>query len=186
MLNFQTISASKFLNQILIIFKNIASSTVENFFLTPSYREPQLSHSAITLFFYKKHFSLREMCSYSELSGPYFSTFGLNTERYAASLPIQSECGKIRTRKTPNTDTFYAVFINNARLKLAKKIKRNPRNIWRLNFCYLKYIRYLHLLYHPKIIGDVLKNVQKQVRLFKSGYMINDNENKVEIEKLTT
>ena len=27
------------------------------------------------------------------------------------SLCIQSECGKIRTRKTPNTDTFYAVVI---------------------------------------------------------------------------
>ena len=70
--------------------------------------------------------------------------------------------------------------------EIGKKIKPNPSNILRLNFCYLKFIRYLHLLYHPKIIGDVLKNVQKQVRLFKSGYMINDNENKVEIEKLAT
>ena len=32
-------------------------------------------------------------------SGPYFPAFGLNTKRY-------SVC---RTRKTPNTDTFYAV-----------------------------------------------------------------------------
>ena len=43
-------------------------------------------------------------------SGPYFPAFGLNTERYGVSLPIQSECGKIRTRKTPNTDTFQAVY----------------------------------------------------------------------------
>ena len=35
-------------------------------------------------------------------SGPYFSAFGLNTERYGVSLRIHSECGKIRTRKTPN------------------------------------------------------------------------------------
>ena len=42
-------------------------------------------------------------------SGPYFPAFGLNTERYSASLRIQSECGKIWTRITPNTDTFYAV-----------------------------------------------------------------------------
>ena len=42
-------------------------------------------------------------------SGPYFPTFGLNTERYGVSLRIQSEWGKIRTRITPNTDTFYAV-----------------------------------------------------------------------------
>ena len=42
-------------------------------------------------------------------SGPYFITFGLNTERYSISLYIQSESNKIRTRITPNTDTFYAV-----------------------------------------------------------------------------
>ena len=36
-------------------------------------------------------------------SGPYFPAFGLNT------VHIQSECGKILTRITPNTDTFYAV-----------------------------------------------------------------------------
>ena len=53
-------------------------------------------------------------------SGPHFSAFGLNTERYSVSLRIQSECGKMRTlfmqchchwkcRITPNTDTFYAV-----------------------------------------------------------------------------
>ena len=43
-------------------------------------------------------------------SGPNFPEFGLNTERYSVSLRIQSECGKIRTRITPNTDTFYSVW----------------------------------------------------------------------------
>ena len=42
-------------------------------------------------------------------SGPHFSAFGMNTERYSVSLRIQSECAKMRTRITPNTDTFYAV-----------------------------------------------------------------------------
>ena len=42
-------------------------------------------------------------------SGPYFTAFGLNTERHEVSLRIQSECGKIRTRITLNTDTFYVV-----------------------------------------------------------------------------
>ena len=42
-------------------------------------------------------------------SGPYFPAFGLNTERYGVSLRIQSERRKMRTRKTPNTDTFHAV-----------------------------------------------------------------------------
>ena len=45
-------------------------------------------------------------------SGPYFPAFGMNTERYGVSFHIQSECGKIRTRKTPNTDTFDAVSVS--------------------------------------------------------------------------
>ena len=46
-------------------------------------------------------------------SGPYFPAFGLNTERYSVSLLSQSECEKMRTRITPNADTFYAVFNSN-------------------------------------------------------------------------
>ena len=34
---------------------------------------------------------------------------GINAERYFVSLRIQSKCGKIRIRITPNTDTFCAV-----------------------------------------------------------------------------
>ena len=30
-------------------------------------------------------------------------------KRYSVSLPIESECGKIRTRINLNTDTFYSV-----------------------------------------------------------------------------
>ena len=43
-------------------------------------------------------------------SGPHFPILGLNTERYGVFLHIQSECGKMRTRTTPNTGTFHAVF----------------------------------------------------------------------------
>ena len=49
------------------------------------------------------------MKSVRSFSGQYFSTFGLNTERYSVSLHIQSKYLKIRTRKAPNTDTFQAV-----------------------------------------------------------------------------
>ena len=42
-------------------------------------------------------------------SGPYFPAFRRNTERYGVRPRNQSDCRKIRTRKTPNTDTFYAV-----------------------------------------------------------------------------
>ena len=43
-------------------------------------------------------------------SGAYFLALGPNTYIYSISLRIQLECGKMRTRITPNTDTFYAVF----------------------------------------------------------------------------
>ena len=39
-------------------------------------------------------------------SGPNFAAFGLNTERYGVSLSIRTECGKMRTRITSNTDKF--------------------------------------------------------------------------------
>ena len=58
---------------------------------------------------YGKWHSLRKRCQFRSYSGLYFPAFGLNTERYSVSLRIQSKCGKIRTRITPNTDTFRAV-----------------------------------------------------------------------------
>ena len=40
-----------------------------------------------------------KVSKYGVISGLYFPAFGLNTEKYRVSLLIQSECGKIRTRK---------------------------------------------------------------------------------------
>ena len=61
----------------------------------------------------KSNVTQRRKYPYSELfwSGffPHFPAFGLNTERYSVSLRIQSECGKIRTSKTPYLDTFHVV-----------------------------------------------------------------------------
>ena len=50
-------------------------------------------------------------------SGPHFLAFGLTTERYSVSLRIHSECGKMRTRIIPNTDTFYSMDANYFRQK---------------------------------------------------------------------
>ena len=61
--------------------------------------------SARKLFFFLKVVRIR---SYSD---PHFSAFGLNKERQGVTPRIQSERGKIRTRITPNGDTFYAVKI---------------------------------------------------------------------------
>ena len=45
----------------------------------------------------------------SSFFGPCFSAIGLDTQRYGVFLRIHSECEKILTRKTPDTDTFHAV-----------------------------------------------------------------------------
>ena len=51
-------------------------------------------------------------------SVPYFPAFGRNMERYGVSLRTQSECGKMRTRIIPKTDTFHAaiLFCNSSKL----------------------------------------------------------------------
>ena len=68
-------------------------------------------------------YALQPICIFSEkphcvksvrsrsFFGPYFPTFLLNTERCSVSFCIQSKYGKIRTRKTPNTDTFHTVLM---------------------------------------------------------------------------
>ena len=43
----------------------------------------------------------------------------------------------------------------------ATRVKQILSNTLRLNFWYLKIIRILHPRYHPKIIGHILKNSQK-------------------------
>ena len=58
-------------------------------------------------------------------SGLHFPTFGLNTERYPISLLIQTECGKMRTRKIPNTDIFHAVMITTVFIGLKKDLGPN-------------------------------------------------------------
>ena len=45
------------------------------------------------------------------ISGLYSPAFGLNSEIYGVNFRIQSEYGKIQTRKTPNTNTSYVVLL---------------------------------------------------------------------------
>ena len=56
------------------------------------------------------YFSLyrRKKCPHSEL---FWSTFSCIRTEYSVSLRIQSGCAKMRTRITPNTNAFYAVYI---------------------------------------------------------------------------
>ena len=61
--------------------------------------------------------------------------------------------------------TFFIsnTFIRNDRLKLAKNQvnAKQQSNTLRLNFCYFNIIHIVYSRYHPKIIGLVLKNNQK-------------------------
>ena len=60
-------------------------------------------------------------------------------------------------------------------------------NTPRLTFCYLKIIHILHPRYHPKIIGHILTNKQKEKKkkgcLHSGDYTINHNENEDENER---
>ena len=57
--------------------------------------------------------TLHNLCNYTGFYQvnrfPYFLVCRFNTEKYSVSLRIQSKCGKIQTRKTPNKDTFHVV-----------------------------------------------------------------------------
>ena len=79
----------------------------------------------------------------------------MNTENYSVSLRIQIECGKIRTRITPNTDTFQAVPLesrkwnsrNTVRLLAARFLYRTVQN----QFFQYREIMYLILIYKHKV-----------------------------------
>ena len=64
---------------------------------------------------------MREKCPNSEFFWPLFSgirtEYGEIPEKYFVSLGIMSKCGKMRTRKAPNMDTFHAMLIVDQKLK---------------------------------------------------------------------
>ena len=56
----------------------------------------------------------------------------------------------------------YTLFLEAIEIaEIGKKLKQKLNNTLRLNFDFLKIIRFIHPRYHPKIIGEILKNVQK-------------------------
>ena len=73
-------------------------------------------------------------------SGLHFPALWLNTERYSESLCIQSKCGKIRTRKTPNTDSSRNVGVTSFCSKKAWFF-------WGCNSCDLTHLRLIFLSY---------------------------------------
>ena len=75
-----------------------------------------------------------------------FHPFSMS-DRYGVSLHIQSKCRKIRTRKTSNTDTFYAVTKFNIELRrrgVRDIIKVSHEIISTLVLCFADKNRVLH------------------------------------------
>ena len=54
--------------------------------------------------------------------------------------------------------------------EIGKKLKQKPSNALRLNFYFLKTIRFLHSRYCPKILGDILKKCAKNKCVLLSLY----------------
>ena len=71
----------------------------------------------------------------------YFPIFGLNTEIYSVSLRIQSGCGKIETRLTPNIENCHAEF--------AKLEKWKYGDIW-------KHLIMIFKIYHIIFLNRVM------------------------------
>ena len=90
------------------VFKNGPRRLYQNFLKTV-FHKFDLGHSWIL--YLVCHFHCVKSVGIRSYSGPHFPAFRLNTERYPVSLHIQSKCGKMGTRVTPNTDTFHAVFL---------------------------------------------------------------------------
>ena len=76
---------------------------------------------------------LRKKCLYSELFWSVFSRIRTDYGEIWISLRIQSECGKISSRITPNTDSFYAVLLMSCIMSLPtndSKILNKPNIIF--------------------------------------------------------
>ena len=71
---------------------------------------------------------LRKKWPFSEFFRSVFSRIRAEYVMYSVCLRVQYECGEIRTRKTPNTDTFHAVYIS-GEVHLKRSNRLNTYNL---------------------------------------------------------
>ena len=97
----------------------------------PSFLLPEYFYHPDTVFQLLIHKSWHCMKSVRIRSfpGPYFFAFGLNTKTCGVFLRIQSKWGKLRTRKTPNTDNFHAVWMNREESFIINQFKKTNKCI---------------------------------------------------------
>ena len=101
---------------------------------------------------------MKSVCIH-RFSGPSLPAFRLNTRRYFVSLRIQSECGKIRTRKTPNTDTFYyGHFISRKLIRL--KISAMPLKLRKMYYMQLEQMNFAIKMSHVNLSSSYFNHIQ--------------------------
>ena len=79
------------------------------------------------------------------LSSLHFPAFKLNTGRFGISLRTQSKYGKIRTRKSPDTDIFYAVKPTPVK-KISKNCKISLKTLLLLKFIGVQFLPLLNYI----------------------------------------
>ena len=98
---------------------------------------------------------MRKKCPYLEF---FWSVFSRMWTEYSVSLRIQPECGKIRTRKTQNTDTFHAVKnLGVGQIPLYQKIKNlRDGGDFKCEFRQKKAIIFFSakIMFHPQVGGN--------------------------------
>ena len=99
-------------------------------------------------------------CITSQNGKTHFKNLAGNITRFSKCVwPFRDVINERVTRFFIYKQQFY----RQRQAEIVKKIKQKLSNTLELNLClcYLKIFRFLHLCYHPKIIQDILKNVQK-------------------------
>ena len=93
----------------------IIYGTLFNYFFFAGWNKRLKSNQGVKsntqIFWNFQHIHCVKCVRISSFSSSYFPTFGLYTQRYSVFLCIQSKCEKIRTRKSPNADTFHVIII---------------------------------------------------------------------------
>ena len=81
----------------------------------------------------------------------------VHIQRYGGSPRIQSKCGKIQTRKTPNTDTFDAVYI----------FEKNEAIVLSLGNCKLPTVNKFHITHNitQKVIKPVFYHAENFIKV---------------------
>ena len=109
----------------------------------------------------------------------YFKTCAINTQNDSKSA-VNNSVNNVKNQRTIIFCVFqvfkYAAhaflykqhFYKKQQAEIGKINKQRLSNTLRLNFCYLRIICFFHACYHPKIIGHILKNVQKRKCIYLS------------------